>query len=105
MESRTDWPDSRISDLARRVNGMPERVATHTVEIKDLRDDVRAIRKLLEGEAVAREKATTSIRELIDSQSAGRMTSKTARTVAFIAAGGAIMTSIISSLALLVTQL
>jgi len=84
---RSDWPDRRIDDLARKLNGLPELVATHTFELKELKDDVAAIRRLIEKESNRRD------------------TNKSARLGAFIAAGGAILASLVSSIALLVTQL
>lgn len=102
---RSDWPDPRLDRLESRINGIPEMVATHTIEIKELRDDVRAIRKLLEAESEARAKATESIRDLIDSQTAKSEAGKSMRVVAFIGATGVILASLLSSAALLVTQL
>lgn len=43
---RTEWPDSRISDLAqdvRELRGMPERVATLAERMEGFREDVGAI--------------------------------------------------------------
>lgn len=84
---RTDWPDSRLDRMEARINGIPERVATITAELRELRSDVAAIRSVAERSDAARD------------------SSKTFRTVAFIGAFGAIAASLVSSLALLVTQL
>lgn len=84
---RTDWPDSRIDRLEARINGIPERVATITAELQELRSDVAAIRAVAEKESHARE------------------ANKTGRWVAVITASGAIIAAVISSITLLVTQL
>lgn len=84
---RTDWPDSRIDRLEARINGIPERVATITAELQELRSDVAAIRAVAEKESQARE------------------SNKTGRWVAVITASGAIIAAVISSITLLVTQL
>lgn len=49
-EFRSRWPDERLDDLARRINGTPERVIRLEGQVQDLAQDaataVRAIRDL-----------------------------------------------------------
>lgn len=94
MESRTDWPDSRLDRLEARINGIPEKVATLTAEMREVRSDVSAIRDDVK-----------AIRTVGEQQFEKREGNKTLRVVAFITAGGAILASFVSSVALLVTQL
>ena len=94
MDSRTDWPDSRLDRLEARINGIPERVATLTAEMKEVREDVAAIRLDIAAIRVTGEQVVEK-----------REGNKTLRVAALITASGAILASLVSSIALLVTQL
>lgn len=92
MTDRTVWPDEQISALARRVNGLPEKVGILTSEVAGFREDFREVKDELH-----------DIKRSLEQRDVADTTSRATKWAAGLTAFAATLAALISAITLIIT--